>query len=912
MKLCPVCTTQNQDAAATCENPDCQYGFDSSMNSQKTELFEKQQVFFSDGSFIAERYEIIKELGRGGMGVVYLVKDSKLRGREVALKMTHPELISHDEARQRFIDEVLLCLDLHHPNIVIVYPLEEWNNSLFFTMEYIPGQSLRALMAEKIQTNIVFTLEEAIQVVNPILDALVYAHKTTIHRDIKPENIMIQGDFPDIQVKVLDFGIAKVLSASRFTRTAQSMGTAYYMSPEQMKGAKHIDHRSDLYSVGMILYEMLTGEIAAGLFSLPSQLVKDLPKQTDELFTKTLNPKPEGRYKTAGQMKTALSQVPLTKIGNTASQIDPVRVIQTQNQELTKPAVTPKTEPTPDSAIKKKRFPVLLLLVVVIAGIVGFIGYPHFLNRPDKISSTGIMVQKETIPVLTINITPAQSDVYVDGALAGTAPLEIMDLPSGTHKIRVSKKRYKEYTEDIFIHKDQPKIIAATLIPLPFGDLKVDSIPEGATVFIDGTQKGTTPFFMENIKDGEHTIKLEKADYDPATSLITIEPLKAAALTKNLVYSYGSLQVNTLPDKAFIFLDNIKQGITPINIKKIKKGHHTLVLSLKGFKSATKKVIIESEQTQTLNISLEKITSQLIVEKFPATADVKILNIKEKYYNGIALDPGRYEIEVSAPGYVTQKQWVSLAEDKETVIQVKLKEESKTFTNSLGMTFVWIKPGTFIMGSPISELMREEGEDQHPVTLTRGYYMMTTEVTQGQWKAVMGYNPSYFKGDSLPVETMSWDDVQMFIKKMNQKDDKATYRLPTEAEWEYAARAGTTTAFAFGDCLSIEQANYNGGFPIAGCDNGQFRKNTISVGTLAPNSWGLYDMHGNVYEICQDWYGKYPSGPVIDPQGPSSGTYRVGRGGCWYVGANNCRSGNRASRKPDYSSSYVGFRLAGH
>jgi len=139
-----------------------------------------------------------------------------------------------------------------------------------------------------------------------ILDALSYAHQTTIHRDIKPENIMIQGEFPDIQAKVLDFGIAKILSASRFTRTAQSMGTAYYMSPEQMLGAKHIDHRSDLYAVGMILYEMLTGEVAVGRFKLPSVMMPALPGQIDEIVDKVLSSKPEDRHDSAQILKKEL------------------------------------------------------------------------------------------------------------------------------------------------------------------------------------------------------------------------------------------------------------------------------------------------------------------------------------------------------------------------------------------------------------------------------------------------------------------------------------------------------------------------------------------------------------------------------------------------------------------------------
>ena len=307
MKDCPVCGFENPDNAAVCQN--CQSDFFAG-NQQKTEFYKEEKPVFTPGSIISDRYEIVQELGRGGMGIVYLVKDSKLRDRLTALKITHPEIISDPEARQRFKDEAILCLDLLHPNIVRVYNLDEWHKCLYITMEYIEGKTLRQVMDERKDSGSHFSLEETAKITEPLLDALTYAHQTTIHRDIKPENIIILGSFPDIRIKILDFGIAKVMSASRFTRTAQSMGTAYYMSPEQMQGEKYIDHRSDLYSVGMVLYELLTGMIAAGRFKLPCEIVKDLPPDIDCIIEKALSPVPEGRYSSAAQLKQTLLLLP--------------------------------------------------------------------------------------------------------------------------------------------------------------------------------------------------------------------------------------------------------------------------------------------------------------------------------------------------------------------------------------------------------------------------------------------------------------------------------------------------------------------------------------------------------------------------------------------------------------------------
>ncbi len=229
---------------------------------------------------------------------------------------------------------------------------------------------------------------------------------------------------------------------------------------------------------------------------------------------------------------------------------------------------------------------------------------------------------------------------------------------------------------------------------------------------------------------------------------------------------------------------------------------------------------------------------------------------------------------------------------------------------SINYKMVYIKPGTFIMGSPSEEPERDDDETQHMVTLTQGFYMGVTEVTQAQWEKVMGNNPSHHKDcDDCPVEEVSWQDCQKFIKKLNRIEGTGKYRLPTEAEWEYACRAGTTTPFDAGRCLLMDQANYDGKHPLPGCQKGLYRGRTVPVASFAPNAWGLFDMHGNVWEWCQDWYGDYPSGHARDPEGPSSGSYRVFRGGSWNCYARGCRSASRSRYIPAYRGSDIGFRL---
>ena len=233
---------------------------------------------------------------------------------------------------------------------------------------------------------------------------------------------------------------------------------------------------------------------------------------------------------------------------------------------------------------------------------------------------------------------------------------------------------------------------------------------------------------------------------------------------------------------------------------------------------------------------------------------------------------------------------------------------------SISYQMVYISPGTFMMGSPSSEAERDSDETQHEVTLTKGFYLGVTEVTQGQWKTIMENNPSYFDtcGDDCPVENVSWDECQEFIEKLNQQEGSDKYRLPTEAEWEYACRAGTETPFYFGTCLSTDQANFDGNYPYTRCAQGVDRRMTTSVKSFIPNAWGLYDMHCNVYEWCQDWYdSRYPTGSVSDPTGQASGSGRVIRGGSWLNHSSSCRSADRYSAWPDGTGNNLGFRLAG-
>ncbi len=338
----------------------------------------------------------------------------------------------------------------------------------------------------------------------------------------------------------------------------------------------------------------------------------------------------------------------------------------------------------------------------------------------------------------------------------------------------------------------------------------------------------------------------------------------------------------------------------------------------------------------------------LFVTTNPANALIRVLNIKPRFFQGMELKPGKYHLEVSSAGFWRKKMWVDIKAGEEKRLNVQLTSVKDEFANSIGMKFALINPGIFMMGSPDSKDRNNDDEKMHRVTIKDAYYMQITEVTVGQFRTFVeatGYktqgeekggcwirtkkgalkksrksswkNPGSWETErnsqtsKHPVTCVSWNDARAFARWLSKKDG-ISYTLPREAQWENACRAGTRSPFSYGLCLSTDQANYGGlGTDFQECDSA-FKTNwqmSIKVASLTPNSWGLYDMHGNVSEWCRDWYDRYPSGDATDPKGPSFGAERVMRGGHWFNMADGCRSAKRMKLKPDFASDALGFRL---
>jgi len=799
---------------------------------------------FEQGSLIAGRYLVERELGRGGMGVVYLVRDQRLHGKELALKLIASDLLASPQGSDRFAREVLAAQELQHPNIVRVYHLDEVAGQSFFTMEYVPGTSLREIIEDRKREGRTFTLEECLSVLVPVLEALQHAHAQSspvIHRDIKPDNIMVAGDLSSPQVKVLDFGLAKMLSPSRLTTTAMTMGTAYYMAPEQVQGARDIDQRADLFSVGVILYEMLTGQVPSGRFRLPAELNAHLPSAIDVVIDRALQQNPKERHVTALELLTTFKSAARVDESSTLSAAKPHQFAQHDR------SVTGERRVQSWSRTATK-----MLSGVLVLGAMALLAF--FLLRGEQ-----------------------ELSVSTDSAPEST-PVQEMSANDSTPVNASSQAESKGEAE-----------VLAPVPPTiqPTDSLVVPSSTDKDLVTMDGKELVETP----------STTMQADAEAAGSEQDLTLE-----------AEAFGHLFVNTVPKdatiKIFPIKDKFEQGMA------LKPGRYELRISAPGHVERNEKVEIAAEEEKRLDFELQKALGELDIDSNEAGAWVHLsgtrLGAAPGKYSDIPI--GRHELRVTKEGFEPWVRNVDILPGEKVVLSVSL-EKIKPVPGQIwrepvtGMEFVWVPAGCFDMGSRDGDSEPDE-QIVHKVCVS-GFWMGRYEVTNVQYRQFKPVHVSNkYSGASLneanqPVASISWYDARAYAEWLSSKNN-GSFRLPTEAEWEYAARSGGKSEKYAGGNDAERVAWYNA----------NSRGRSREVGTKNPNTFGLFDMSGNVWEWCEDAYGSWANvkGPQNNPV-HRSGDARVVRGGSWINGRDFVRATNRDWSDPGTSRESQGFRL---
>ena len=927
--------------------------------------YQAEQILGGKGkSLTMGKYQILEKIGAGGMGQVYKAFHSNTE-RVVAIKVILGKGKIEPEVVKRFEREVKAAAKLVHSNIITVFDADQADGRIFMVMEYIKGDDLGEILRKKGQLSVSETVNYILQAAR----GLKYAHdQGVIHRDIKPGNILVDSSG---NVKIVDMGLAKIEikgdeeELSKLTADLSVMGTIDYMSPEQAESTKDVDSRADIYSLGATLYYVLMGEvlypgknIIQKILShrespIPSLRINrpDVPPSLDMIFTKMVAKKVENRYSSMAEVISALSKLEVGTEGDSAGTEDK---LTTHFERGSHPeTVGFKSFKT----IVSKKLNKETLMHVTGKTVAYISGIFRKTNNHKVLAATGII--GFVLLVLMLLMKPAGTKVKeeVKTQIAELVKLKQEEGANGKQKDLVKSKqeeeakvKQKEPVKNKTPSKEEVvdlgKDIKLDLVLIPVGKFMMGDPGADHEVTL------TKPFYMgkyevtqelwesvvgNNPSSKTKGAKLPVTDVSWNDSQDFIKKLNAKtnggyrlpteseweyacrAGTKT-AYSFGDVltksdanynepggrikEVGSYKPNAFGLYDmhgnvwewcedwygdypagsaidpmgpatgdrRVMRGLSFVNyVSHVRPSH-------RNRNSPTSRMFVAGLRLAR-TVDIKTAVAEPAVPKSDPTGVMPAGNL------------------LVAP--FTEAKAKEVQKEVAKSLQKKV-EEVVDLGKGVKLDLVLILAGKFRMGSPVTEQGRRDDETQHEVTLTKPYYMGKYEVTQEQYEAVIGNNPSKGAiGAKLPVTDVSWEDCQEFIKKLNA-NTSGGYRLPTEAEWEYACRAGTTTVYSFGDVLTKSDANYNE-------PGGRIKE----VGSYRPNAFGLYDMHGNVWEKCEDWVAPYPEGAVTDPKGPVTGTNRVLRGGSFNDYGSRVRSSNRITfAAPTYRSNAGGFRLA--
>ncbi|MDZ7792051.1 MAG: SUMF1/EgtB/PvdO family nonheme iron enzyme [Xanthomonadales bacterium] len=982
------------------------------------------------------RYTILKRLGGGGFGEVFLGEDPAI-GRQVAIKVFRPKdenliafATSSDEEgleilRGRFLSEAKILASLEdEPNVVGVLDYGELDDGApYYVMPYLPrslsdelGKDVFDVSAleelPEAQRPRALPLERALEILEQILTGLAAAHaKGLIHRDIKPSNLMFSESG---QIRIVDFGIAKAPDGQHSTVSHLGLGSRNYMAPEQRESAKHVDARADVYSAGVVAYRMLTGKLPVGRFADPNVAVPALGRPMNDLLLAMVSLEKQDRPADAGEALAKFREARQSVGDDEGGEATGTWVGQGEaavRDEL-KPLRAEIAGLVGQKGLLRKSDRDALIAMAAIAEL-----EDADLDRliEDVIKGDKQLAAKRRVAMAIQSRVKAVQGPLSDSVLKGFVKAasavdwdekkikELMQRAvaelqgDGVEKASVRKKRTApgfsvpikpiaaalaaiivlsaggwgiyEWRQGQIAAKqaEQERVQAAAKAQAAWRDAQAGDTIEAYRSYLeqwpDGLNAGDARARIEELKAQGQSIIAQVQDYlnrldyrvpqDGELDARTTESIKSFEEDQGLVVT-GSVDPVLLESLVEEYkqrdsaaweqaLQQDSETAYRLYCEDFPEGRFVDEISERLAIVRDRSAWSEAESTGTVSSYHSYLAShpdgryaeeaQLIIDRL--LAERASAEKRRRIITEVQTELQRLGWSVAADGSLGEetvaaiRQFEMLKNRTRTgqatdALLVALRGEKGSLPAPPGETFsdcaecpdmVVIPGGYFSMGSPFNELGRNDNEGPQRDVEIQTFALAQTEVTIDQWAACVAsggcsYRPN-IDGAVSPVTNVSWEDAREYVDWLSEETGK-DYRLPTEAEWEYSARAGTTTRFSTGDCISTSEANFDGLFAAEGCHAGRSLGDVVTVRSFPPNDFGIHDMHGNVMEWVADCWNDTYRGAPSDGSAWKSGdcSHRVLRGGSWGSGGKFLRSAARANYLRESRNIHTGFRPA--